>query len=64
MDLCVLEEKRLGRPFCLNGGHCSTSANGTELRCLCESGWQGERCDVSFVKVNFDKLTYYLAMDH
>ena len=54
-DICISETRRLGRPPCYNGGHCVSSLNGTVLKCFCESGWQGERCDVSFSRVSLSK---------
>ncbi|KAL5965485.1 Delta-like protein 3 [Taenia solium] len=52
VEACVQEERRLGRPPCANGGHCVNRMNGTVLTCLCEDGWRGPRCEMSFVEAS------------
>ncbi|KAL5109541.1 hypothetical protein TcWFU_010027 [Taenia crassiceps] len=52
VDVCMQEERRLGRPPCANGGHCVSRKNGTVLTCLCEDGWRGPRCEMSFAKAS------------
>ncbi|KAM7542426.1 hypothetical protein Aperf_G00000001079 [Anoplocephala perfoliata] len=51
--ICELETLKLGHPPCVNGGHCIVSpTNDSTFTCLCASGWQGDRCEVSSLKAS------------
>nr|CDS31637.2 neurogenic locus notch protein 2 [Hymenolepis microstoma] len=48
LNACEYEESKLGRPPCMNGGHCVVNPfNEAEFTCLCAPGWHGVHCEIS-----------------